>query len=247
MRRKTMLIILKKPFIAMVVFALMLTMGLCKMSATVLARKAYFPLGGKKIVIDPGHGGVDSGANDNGFKEKDVNLQIALELRNILTLAGAEVVMTRTDDTDVTEKGDPGLRRYQRDLDGRVNVMNENKADLFISLHVNSCQGANRTRGGFVFYRKGSSDGELLAECIQERVNGYVKRFTSDGELGQHHSRPANYYLLKNAGVPAALVEMGFMTHREERRLLMDPAYQRGLAQVVAAGVRDFFVNVSTK
>ncbi|KNZ70514.1 cell wall hydrolase/autolysin [Thermincola ferriacetica] len=244
MAGRTLLFIIRKKMVVLFIAALFLTTGLYHWAASALARKAYYPLQGKKIVLDPGHGGVDSGANDSsGFKEKTVNLEVALKLRELLVLGGAEVIMTRTDDSDVTEKGDPGKKRYHRDMDGRRKLMNESGADVFISLHVNACRGAHRTRGAFVYYHKNSESGKMLAECLAAQLNHYVADYKKEGELAIHKACTANYYLLRNAKIPAALVEMGFMTHPEEKRLLSNQDYQKGLAKALADGLRDYFLN----
>lgn len=244
---KSVLVIFKRSFLLVLGLAIVAAAGMGGLTMQVLAKKAYYPLAGKKLVIDAGHGGVDSGANDSGFKEKDVNLQVALKLREILTMAGAEVVMTRTMDKDVTQSGNAGLKRYHRDLDGRKNIVNNSGADAFISLHVNSCRAANRTRGCFVFYHKEKQAGKILAECLQGQLNGMVVQYKKEGEHAEREPRTADFFLLRTAKIPAALVEMGFMTHPEERKLLLQDAYQEKLAKTIADGLRDYFLCLAAK
>ena len=98
------------------------------------------PLSGKIIVIDPGHGGADGGAvGDGEVLEKEIALNISMMLRDYLQEAGAFVIMTRESDKDLAEKGTKKLRhRKYEDLKARKKIINNNDADLFISIHLNS-------------------------------------------------------------------------------------------------------------
>ncbi len=98
------------------------------------------PLSGKIIALDPGHGGPDGGASSKeGLVEKEVNLAITLNLRDYLQQAGALVVMTREDDRDLADPSTKGYsKRKTEDLLNRAQFISQQKADMFISIHMNA-------------------------------------------------------------------------------------------------------------
>lgn len=168
------------------------------------------------IAIDPGHGGSASGAWYSGVAEKDINLAVALLLREELTALGYQVVMTRSDDRDV------GLTR-------RCTIANQAGADIFLSLHSNASATNLTFQGIYTYYHPTSSRGRALAQAIQNpvcEVTGGIDR----GILGE------NFVVVRETRMPAALVEMGFMSTPEELSRLVDPVYQRKLAQGIAEG-----------
>jgi len=222
----------------------------------------------KKVVIDAGHGGEDPGAlGRGGLKEKDVNLDVARRLSNILRADGVEVVMTRSSDRFIS-------------LLGRVSISNSANADLFISIHSN----ANRIRSmnGFeVYYVAPSVDDSKRAYNSARSVPIKVKHFemasnslalkaiiwdmiyTSNQAESIALSRSicrsmddnsdsriigikgARFAVLKGTRMPAVLVETGFVSNREEERLLKNSYYRQKLAENIAEGIRDF-AEVST-
>ena len=128
-------------------------------------------LNGKVIVVDAGHGGIDPGANRPTVLEKDINLAIALELKDILNQYGAKVVLSRQADVDLSpECDDEKVRgRYHRDLTARVEMVEESDADLFISIHANAVANAER-HGAEVFYDANSQAGKSLSNLIQDEL-----------------------------------------------------------------------------
>ena len=94
------------------------------------ASNLTFPLLGKTIYLDAGHGGVDNGATVNNVKEKDLNLQIVYKLKETLTSAGATVLLTRKDDNDISNPN--ALYRKKSDFDNRIKLINNSNADLYI-------------------------------------------------------------------------------------------------------------------
>ena len=184
------------------------------------------PLTGKIIALDPGHGG-HPGAVANGVREADVNLAVALKLRDKLTAMGAAVVMTRTADQPAT-----GCNSFD-DLQFRVALAQNTNADVFVSLHSNSYHKAE-TAGAMTFYQSGRPTD--LARAIQ---SGLV------GEVGvvDKGVRPANFYVLRNSDIPAALVEMGFLTNQAEAARLANDSYQNELAEGVLKGLLSYFLS----
>lgn len=217
----------------------------------------------KKIVIDPGHGGYDPGAiGKSGLKEKDVNLDIAKRLHNILKSEGIEVVMTRSDDTFIS-------------LPARGRIANGCDADLFISVHAN----ANRVKSmsGFEVYYINPNIGDAarsLSSAKKDELNFSQECFTGPSpqvkailwdmiytharaeaiELSSSICRSARksldaevlgvkkgrYTVLKEAHMPAVLIETGFLSNSKEERMLNNAYYRQKLAEVIAEGIRDY-------
>ncbi|HHX77433.1 MAG TPA: N-acetylmuramoyl-L-alanine amidase CwlD [Firmicutes bacterium] len=198
-------------------------------------------LGGKTIVIDPGHGGIDGGVSGNGLVEKEINLEVALLLRDFLEKRGAAVKMTRESDRDVSGLvPDGSAARHIRDLYGRGRFINESGADLFISLHVNSC-GDPYTRGAIVFHGDDSAS-QALADILQKSLNRVTKVNPREGEYFHQSSKIGDFYLLNYSSIPGVIVEMGFMTSPGDRELLKDGSYKREIARAVCYGIVRYLV-----
>lgn len=187
------------------------------------SRTAYVTTGtltGRLVALDPGHGGSASGAAYGGVLEKDVNLAITLRVKALLEAKGCRVVLTRSGDSYV------GL--YER-----CGIANADGAEVFVSVHANAAPGNPAFQGTYTYYYPGSSSGAALAQCIQTRTAasaGSIDR----GILSE------NFVVVRETRMPAALVETGFMTSREELEKLTDPAYQDRLARGIAAGIEDY-------
>lgn len=195
---------------------------------------------GVKIVIDPGHGGPDGGASSGEVVERDITLKIAHELAKRLEKKGATVVMTRKKEGDALAEHSPGedfpsLRsRKLADLKLREQIAIEENPDVFISVHVNAIPDA-KWRGAQVFYHKGGHPGgELLAKSIQSSFQSNLKN--TDREA----LAITGVYLLKKSPVPSVLVETGFISNEEERKLLVNPGYQIKVAEAILEGISTF-------
>jgi N-acetylmuramoyl-L-alanine amidase len=187
-------------------------------------------LRGKVIAIDPGHGGTDSGAiGPDGIEEKNVTLAVALKVRQLLEQAGAKVVMSRTDDRDVYAPYDSAVD----ELSARAMVGNRNHADVFLDIHANSFP--NRRVGGTAtyYYNKTGYD-MLLAQCLQDNA------VAADG-LNDRGVHSARFYVLKHTIMPAALIEMAFISNPVEEHLLNTPSFQQQMAQGIVNGLDKFF------
>jgi N-acetylmuramoyl-L-alanine amidase len=194
---------------------------------------------GKIIVVDAGHGGIDPGANRPGVLEKDINLAIALQMRDILQSHGAKVVLTR--DTDIELSGqcdnEKVRGRYRRDLNARLEAIQESDADLFVSIHANANSNPNR-RGIECFYAPKSEAGRALALSIQEQLR-LIAPIEQEAE-------PAAFFVLRRNKVPAVLVEVGFITNPEERVLLQSPEYRRKIAEGIVAGIASYYQSTAS-
>lgn len=191
-------------------------------------------LADKVIIVDAGHGGVDTGANRPGIVEKDINLAVALQLKTILNHNGAKVILSRQTDIELsTECDDEKVKgRYHRDLAARVELAEESDADIFISIHANAVGNAKR-HGAEVFYYAKSEQGKLLANAIQTELH----TITHTPEA----ANPGNYFVLRRNKIPAVLIEIGYITNPDERRLLQTEAYQHKLAETIALGICKYY------
>ncbi|WP_438313512.1 N-acetylmuramoyl-L-alanine amidase [Sporosarcina sp. FA9] len=205
-------------------------------------KKFFMPdeLGGVKIVIDPGHGGLDGGASSGDIVERDITLSIALILSKQLEKKGATVIMTRKQGGDAIAEHSPTDKfltirsRKLADLKLREKIAVNENPDVFISVHVNSIPD-DRWRGAQVFYHVGGHpNGEFLAKSIQQSFRNSLKN--TDREA----LAISGVYLLKKAPMPAVLVETGFLSNSEERALLTDSKYQEKIANAITKGIIDF-------
>lgn len=190
------------------------------------------PLRGRTIVIDPGHGGPEPGAISYwGDKEKDFTLGIASKLRRYLEEQGAVVVMTRYGDYS---PGSDWLPRPD-ELLARVSIANSRGADLFLSIHINAYPKDPSVSGVMGFYRAGSWESQQLAKTLATNVAASTGLRYIDNQVGP-------YYVLNNTYMPAALMEIGFMTNWNDVNLLRQDWFQDAVAKGLARGVRKFLV-----
>jgi N-acetylmuramoyl-L-alanine amidase len=170
------------------------------------------------IVIDPGHGGPTDlgGVGIGGLREKDIVLPMSLEVAQILEQNGIQVIMTRTNDRDL-------------DLPPRAELANRVNADLFVSIHANAISMSRPDVNGLeTFYYE---TGRQLAEYIQSSM---LESFPT---MNDRRVRQARFYVLRNTAMPAALVEVGFVTGNYDSRILADPAQRSRMAQAIARGI----------
>ncbi|TYR78558.1 N-acetylmuramoyl-L-alanine amidase CwlD [Priestia megaterium] len=200
------------------------------------------PLNGKIIVIDPGHGGPDGGAvGGKDTLEKDITLKISLMLRDYLQEQGALVILTREKDQDLADKATKGYsRRKVEDLKKRLTIINESKADLYLTIHLNAIP-SPAWRGAQTFYHGSLEENEQIAKFIQQELKGNLENTTREAKIIQ------TLYLLKRAKPPGALVEVGFLSNPSERELLKSEDYQRKISESIYEGVTRYFASESTK
>ncbi len=180
-----------------------------------------------RVMIDPGHGGVDSGCCSGDIMEKDLNLMVAKALQSELEQLDASVGLTRTTD-EALAPYDGAANRHRRDLAARIAKTRDFAADIYISLHVNS--GASRLGGSLTFYRKGDEESRRLAALVQERMRQVVPG-------NQNGILPASFMVLTSLGIPAILVETGFLSNSQDRERLLRPGAAYPLAAGIAAGL----------
>ena len=191
-------------------------------------------LEGKKICIDAGHGGGDSGAiGPTGVTEKSVTLRVALQLRDLLEEEGAEVIMTRSTDRAVSHKGDKASAIEE--LQARCDVANKAKVDIFISIHADSFTNpAARGSTGYYYSKTEGNSAKRLADAIRRGVCEQL-RTPSRG------TQPCNFYVVRHTDMAATLVELAFISNAEEEKLLdSDEGIERA-AQGIFDGIEDYF------
>lgn len=214
----------------------------------------------RKIVLDPGHGGKDPGARGKkGTKEKEVVLDVALGVRDLLMEDGIDVIMTRDKDDFIS-------------LGKRFQIANRNKADFFVSIHANSSR--SRAASGFeVYYLSNAVDDEARAIAAMENESLDIEEDSFSGrtqdldatlwdlinsenraesvelakELEQSAQtrlgvrgrgvKSARFAVLKGATMPAVLVEVGFLTNPVEEERLRSSGYRQRLAESITAGI----------
>lgn len=199
---------------------------------------ASFPLAGRIVVIDPGHGGIDPGCHLGDITEKEISLAVGRLLAEELESQGSSVHITRTADVELSPYGRTQRTRHGRDLEARVLLAESYEGEIFVSLHVNAAA-SERMGGGMVFYHKSSEEGRLLAQAILT----HLKEVTPGN---QNAVLPADFYVLRHSRMPAVLVEMGFLTHRTDRELLQSQDGKRRIAQAIAQGIADYLAGGAT-
>lgn len=190
----------------------------------------------KVIVIDPGHGGSDSGAIGPGkTQEKTITLAIAQKVKALLERAGAKVLMTRQTDVDVYGPNASATNELQ----ARANMGNNNKADVFVSLHIDAF--TTPTVGGITthYYEKTGYDA-MLARNIQDQLDD-IDNFSDRG------TKASGFYVIKRTTMPAVLVELGFISNPDEEKMLNTPQTQQQLGQSIVQGLEAFFAQASKK
>ncbi|ULO08214.1 N-acetylmuramoyl-L-alanine amidase [Paenibacillus sp. 19GGS1-52] len=178
-------------------------------------------LSGKLIIIDPGHGGSDPGMLGTTYNtmEKDLNLQTAIYVRDYLESRGARVEMTRT-------------RNNQKpSLAQRVQFSEALGADAFVSIHYNSSP--KKVSGTLTFFYS-EADDLLLARAIETRLGQGIGLKSNGLSFG-------DYRVLRGNRLPAALIELGFLTNPTDEAIVRKTSYQKKAAKAIADGLADYF------
>ncbi len=185
------------------------------------------------VVVDAGHGGGDTGAvGRSGLTEKEVTLDIALRVGKLLEEAGAKVVFTRSDDTVVRPLNGNGNGSRRDQLLTRCDVANSLPADLFVSVHCNA-NASHARRGTETYYRK--FDSLPFARAMQEEV-AQALGLPDGGAL--HHPKPI--IVLYRTEMPAVLVEVAYLSNRQDEALLSEDSFRQQAAQGIANGIKRY-------
>lgn len=196
-------------------------------------RALNLPLLGKVIYLDPGHGGKDPGALYGNLEESDINLQLVLVLQEELEKNGAIVYLTRYGDYDLSVKN--AISRKRSDLSRRANIINESKADLYLSIHLNA-DISSTWYGAQVFYDTVNSNNESLAKSIQQI-------YVDDLNTKREYKNIKGHYLYHRINIPGVLIEAGFITNANERNLLKTEEYRKTFSKSTVKGIVNYFKN----
>lgn len=198
------------------------------------------------VVIDAGHGGVDGGAESaDGVIEKDVNLKIAMLLKERLEDEGIGVVMTREDENGLYGQSQEGSIRTlkTRDMHERKRIIDETSADLTVSIHLNSFTQDLSVKGAQVFYPSAgdaaiSEKSREAAEVIQAELNKEINEERARTEMGKD-----DVFLLKNVTAPIIIAECGFLSNADEKEKLKAESWQKRIAETLEKGICKFLEN----
>ncbi|MBR2431439.1 MAG: N-acetylmuramoyl-L-alanine amidase [Clostridia bacterium] len=192
------------------------------------------------VVIDAGHGGEDGGASSvSGALEKDLNLDIAFLLADMLRANGINVVMTRTEDILLYDPtSDYHGRKKVLDLAARLKIAKETPNSVFVSIHMNSFP-QTQYSGLQVYYSKNDKNSKTVADLIQSNVKAYLQPSNTRKTKGATSA----IFLLDRLETPAVLIECGFLSNYEEARRLSNAEYRKKLAFVIFCSLCDYISN----
>jgi len=180
------------------------------------------PYGKYKVVIDPGHGGSDPGAiGINGLRESEIVLEVSKNVSEFLTKKGVKTILTRKHERTL-------------DLNPRVTKANNSRADAFVSIHANATRGKRKDVNGLETYYYYGSKGYSLAKNIHKQI---LITSPQSPDRGVKRSR---FYVIKKSSMPAALVEIGFVTGMYDAALLRQKAYRYKMSFAIAKGILNY-------
>ena len=179
------------------------------------------------IVIDPGHGGVDGGAvSCTGAPESQINLEISLRLRDLLTFLGHSVRMIRTTDSSVATEGETIAAKKMSDLRERVRIIRDTENPILLSIHQNTFPDGKYS-GAQVFYA-GTEGSQDLAKALQ---TAFVTHLNPGSR--RQEKKSSSVYLMEHISCPGVLIECGFLSNPEEEGRLRSPDYQKKICAVI--------------
>lgn len=191
-----------------------------------------------KILIDPGHGGIDQGASGSTkVTEAPINLAISKKLMGFLEGSGFEVEITRYDDSGLyTELSNTIRAKKNEDLKNRVQLINTSDADLVLSIHLNSFP-QKQYYGAHVFYQKNNEvTTKLAADTIQESMKELLDK--NNKRVPQIKK---DIKIMDDTTAPVILIECGFLSNDEEEKKLISNDYQEKTAWSIYVGVLRYF------
>lgn len=205
---------------------------------TNVVQTVALPVSNKVIVLDAGHGKPDEGAqSSNGTTEAETNLKIALKVQSLLEQSGATVILTRSDDEAIYDLDSKTLKQKKiSDIHNRVKIGNEAQADIFVSIHLNKIP-QEQYWGWQCFYKEGNEQSTKLAKSLQENLNESIQK-----ENKRVAMKLENVYIMKHVEIPISIVECGFLSNKEEEKLLLEDSYQDKLAWGIYNGIIDYFM-----
>ena len=191
------------------------------------------------IIIDAGHGGEDGGAVANdGTVEKDLNLDIALKLNDIMSVMGYKTHLIRTTDTAIHSYGDTIRQRKISDIKNRFAIMNKYDDCIYVSIHQNKFNDTG-VHGAQTFYSPNNNESRVLADFIQKSISSQLQK----ENRRVIKKSGTDIYLLYNATKPTVMVECGFVSNDNELKKLKDNDYQNKMAISIALGIINYNIS----
>lgn len=188
------------------------------------------------IVVDAGHGGSDPGKiGVNDALEKDINLALALKLKDLLEQKDITIILTR--DSNAGLYSENANNKKVDDMQHRCKIITDANPVFTVSLHQNSFTSPD-VKGAQVFYYGQSVEGKALAECLQENLISQI-----DPKNNRVAKANESYYLLKKTPTPTVIVECGFLSNPIEADLLLTAEYQDKLALAIYTGIITYLEN----
>ena len=239
-----MIIVMRKSNVILIglVFALLLAIYSLNMNTDTQVSTAGADDGSgarRTVIVDAGHGGEDPGkvSSYSDLKEKDLNLKIALKLKQLLENDGYNVIMTREEDKLVYSEGTTNIyNKRLQDLTKRKEIMDGSGADIVVSIHMNSYS-EPQYYGAQTFYPPNSTESRKLADCIQDSMREGLDK--SNKRQPQEKKDPI--VILTNLKTPTTIAECGFLSNAEEESKLASEEYQGQVAAAIKEGIDHYF------
>ena len=172
----------------------------------------------------------------HGTTEAETNLKIALKVQKLLEQSGATVILTRSDKNAIYDLDKSTLREKKiLDIHNRVKIGNESSADIFVSIHLNKIP-QEQYWGWQCFYRQNDEQSTKLAKSLQQNLNDAIEK-----ENKRVAMKIDNVYIMKHVEIPISIVECGFLSNKEEEKMLLTDEYQDKLAWGIYNGIMDYF------
>lgn len=188
------------------------------------------PLKGKVIYLDPGHGGIDSGATYKNILEKDINLTLCQKLKLSLSNEGATVYLTRETDKDLSIRN---KHRKRSDLISRAYLINKTKPDIYISIHQNYIANT-KWKGTQIFYNTRNKENKNIAL----KLTKYLKEKTSNVREPKENN---TYYMYRFIDSPGVLIEVGFLSNPDDRYRITHEKYQDIIIENLIYSIKKYF------
>lgn len=220
----------------------MICAGLIAVSALfhVVAQTTLHTFGKQEIVLDAGHGGLDPGAvSADGISEKDINLDIVLILRDLLTASGFSVTLTRETDCSLHEEGCRTVaQKKTSDLKKRLSIIKEHPQAVVVSVHQNYF-GESKYHGAQMFAGPKNEQSRVLAECLQTSF----RQTLQPENTREVKTATSSVYIIHEAPNPIVLAECGFLSNPQESKQLADPDYRKAVALTLYQGILAYYAN----
>ena len=187
----------------------------------------------KKVMLDPGHGGVFSGAHCEDAIEKRIVLRVAIHLKRLLEVQGMEVSMTRDGDFHLSTV-------LSEDLQERCNLEHQVRPDCFVSIHCNAHDNKN-AKGFEVWTSPGQTSSDNLATMISRSADSYVPEFAARKDMSDGDpDKESRFKVLVGTRGCAVLVELGFLSNEHDREFLLSTEGQFEFAKMLASAIYQY-------